>query len=284
MSILPIGTPARIAVFHLCGSKSKWPDQVIPWERQRKGVIRAKKPKIKPEDWVKRYQDLLEIARLVSWCMNRDYLIKTCLDHLSQRLGKRARYVLMEGDELKLHCWVGRYDCPIEQVPVCKESIVWRVVEKGTPVNLTDTHEIEGYRHALANGIKIKAIIPLLYVDQLTQEEKRVGALIVDSGKKGVPISSEDFEYLKVIGELIGAAVGKAELSEQLIESHRKKEAMVKQTADAFRNRITIIGTISRRIARLAKNPALARDAEILYQEIQSLEPHLERFEKYIEI
>jgi hypothetical protein len=23
---------------------------------------------------------------------------------------------------LKLHCWVGRYECPIEQVPVPKES------------------------------------------------------------------------------------------------------------------------------------------------------------------
>jgi ribosomal protein S15P/S13E len=59
---------------------------------------------------------------------------------------------------------------------------------------------------------------------------------------------------------------------------------MVKQTADAFRNRITIIGTISQRIARLAKDPALAQDAEILYREIQSLEPHLERFEKDVEI
>jgi hypothetical protein len=163
-------------------------NQVIPDARGAK--IRTKKPKIEAEDLVKRYQDLLEIARLVSWCMNRDYLIKTCLDHISQRLGKRARYVLMEGDELKLHCWVGRYECPIEQVPVCKESIVWRVVEKGAPVNLTDAHEIEGYRHTLAKGIKIKAIIPLLYVDPLTQEEKRVGALIVDSGKEGVPISA----------------------------------------------------------------------------------------------
>jgi hypothetical protein len=243
-----------------------------------------KDTKNKAEGLVKRYQDLLEIARLVSWCMNRDYLIKTCLDHISQRLRKRARYVLMEGDELKLHYWVGKYECPIEQVPVHKESIVWRIVEKGEPLNLTDTKEIEGYRHTLANGINIKAIIPILYVDQLTQEEKKVGALIVDSGKKGVPISSEDFDYLKVIGELIGAAVGKAELSEQLIESYRKKEAMVKQTADAFRNRITIIGTISRRIARLAKDPVLTQDAEILYREIESLESHLERFEKYIEI
>jgi hypothetical protein len=257
-------------------------NQVISNARETK--IRAKKLKIKEEDLVRRYQDLLEIARLVSWCMNRDHLIKTCLDHISQRLGKRARYLLMEGDELKLHCWVGRYECPVEQVPVHKESIVWRIVEKGEPLNLTDPKEIEGYRHTLAEGVKIKSIIPLQYVDSLTQEEIRVGALIVDSGKEGVPISGEDFEYLKVIGELIGAAVGKAELSEQLIESYRKKEAMVKQTADAFRNRITIIGTISRRIARLSKDPALAQDAEILYQEIQSLESHLERFEKYIEI
>ena len=156
-------------------------------ERQIKTVTRAEKPKIKAEDWVKRYQDLLEIARLVSWCMNRDHLIKTCLDHINQRLGKRARYLLMEGDELKLHFWVGRYECPIEQVPVHKKSIAWRIVEKGEPLNLTDPKEIKGYRHTLADGIKIKAIIPLLYVDQLTQEEKRVGALIVDSGKKGGP-------------------------------------------------------------------------------------------------
>src|SRR5512136_2485836 len=226
--------------------------------------MRAKKPKIREEDLVKRYQDLLEIARLVSWCMNRDHLIKTCLDHIGQRLGKRARYLLMEGDELKLHRWVGKCECPIEQVPVHKESIVWRIVEKGIPLNLTDPKEIEGYRHTLVKGVKIKSIIPLRYVDSLTQEEIRVGALIVDSGKEGVPSSGEDFEYLKVIGELIGAAVGKAELTEQLIESYRKNEAMVKQTADAFRNRITIIGTISRRISRLAEDIGLAKEARLL--------------------
>ena len=77
-------------------------------QKQRRTVTRAKKPKIKKEDLVRRYQDLLEIARLVSWCTNRDHLIKTCLDHISQRLGKRARYALMEGDELKLHFWVGK--------------------------------------------------------------------------------------------------------------------------------------------------------------------------------
>jgi hypothetical protein len=102
------------------------------WREDQRSKRRWEKRKQKKEKLKKwRYQDLLEIARLVSWCMNRDHLIKTCLDHINQRLGKRARYLLMEGDELKLHCWVGRYECPIEQVPVHKESIVWRIVEKG---------------------------------------------------------------------------------------------------------------------------------------------------------
>lgn len=238
----------------------------------------------KEENLAKHYQDLLEIARLVSWCMNRDYLIKTCLDHLSERLGMRARCVLMEGDELKLHCWVGKYECPMEQVPVCRESIVWRVVETGTPVNLSDPSLIAGYRHTLKERIKIKAVIPLWYVDSITQEERRVGGLIVDSGKKGLPISDEDFEYLKMVGELIGAAVGKAELTEQLIESYRRKEIMVRETAHAFRNRITAIGGFSRRIVQLTKDKELAKEARMVYEEVQALETHLERFEKYIGI
>jgi signal transduction histidine kinase len=119
-------------------------------------------------------------------------------------------------------------------------------------------------------------------VDQLTQEESRVGALIVDSGKKGTPIPAEDFEYLKVVGELIGAAVGKAELAEQLIESYKRKEIMVRETAHAFRNRISAIGGFSRRIAELAKDKDLAIEASLLYQEVQLLESHLEQFEKYL--
>jgi len=255
---------------------------MIPKRRQIKTLARVKSPRMK--DMARRYQDLLEIARLVSWCMNRDYLIKTCLDHISKRLGKRARCCLKEGEELKLQCWVGRYKRPIEQVPICKESIVWKVVKKGVPLNLTNPHDSEGYRHTLGEEIKIKAIIPLWYVDPLTQEERRAGALIVDSGREGVPISSEDFEYLKVVGELIGAATGKAELVEQLEEINKTKEAMVRETAHAFRNRITAIGILSRRIAGLAKNTDLTHEARMLYREVQKLQVHLGRFEKYIEI
>ncbi|MEM4721119.1 MAG: GAF domain-containing protein [Candidatus Methanomethylicaceae archaeon] len=232
----------------------------------------------------KRCEDLLEIARLVSWCADRNYLIKTCLEHINQRLGMRARCVIRDGEELKLHCWVGRYDCPMEQVPIGKESIVWKVVEDGIPANLTEAHQCEGYRHTLTEKVKIKAIVPLWYVDQVTQEEKRVGALIVDSGKIGMPVSDEDFEYMKVVGELIGAAIGKAELTEQLMESYKRKEIMVRETAHAFRNRLAWIGGFSRRIFQLAKNTDLAKEAEMVYEEVQALETQLERFEKYIGI
>jgi signal transduction histidine kinase len=84
------------------------------------------------------------------------------------------------------------------------------------------------------------------------------------------------------VGELIGAAVGKAELTEQLIESYKRKEIMVRETAHSFRNRISAIGGFSRRIFKLTENADLAQEAKNIYQEVQKLEAHVERFEKYI--
>jgi GAF domain-containing protein len=238
--------------------------------------------RIKEVDLVKRYQDLLEMAHLVSWCTERDYLIKTFLEHINQRLEKRARCALMEGEELKICCWVGKYHYPIEQVPICQESIVWKAIKEREPLNLTNPQESEGYRHTLPEEVKIKSIIPLWHVDSLSQEEKFVGALIVDSGKEGTPISTEDFEYLKDVGELLGAAIGKADLTGKLGECYRGKEAMVMDTVDAFRNRIAAIGTISRRIERIAGGTVLAQEARVLIKEVQSLETRLEQFEEYL--
>lgn len=242
------------------------------------------KPPIKKNDIVKRYEDLLEIARLVSWCMNHDYLIKTCLDHVSKRFGKRACCILLDAGEMKPYCRIDQHDSQTEHLRRCKEGVVWEVLEKGVAVNLIENHEAERDQQGPPQETRIEAIIPLWYVDQMTQEEKIVGALIIDSNGKGGPISPEDFDYLKLVGELIGGAMGKAELAEQLIEFYRKKEAIVKETAHAFRNRIEAIGGFSQRIARLAKDSGLATEARILHREIQCLEEHLERFEKYIDI
>jgi len=193
----------------------------------------------------------------------------------------RARCVLKVGKELKLQCWVGRYECPMEQVAICKDSIVWKAVEDNVPLNLTDVRQTEGYDHTLPEKIKLKAIIPLWFVDSMTQEEKRIGALIVDCGKKGVSIQTEDFEYLKLVGELIGTAVGKADITEQLVESCRMKEEMVRETAHAFRNRIAALGGFSQRLIRLAKNTDLAQEAKSIYKEVKRLETHVKQFEKY---
>ncbi len=242
------------------------------------------KATVKKDDLNKRHRDLLEIARLVSWCINRDYLIKTCLDHISKRFGKRACCILLDGGETKSLCGVDKHDSPADHLPLCRERIVWDILGKGTPVNLTETHEPCNHEKTLTENTEIQAIIPLWYVDQLTQEERIVGALIIDSNGKEAPISTGDFYYLRLVAELIGGALGKIDLAEQLIEFHRRKSAIVKETAHAFRNRIEAIGGFSQRIARLAKDPGLAKEARILHREIQFLEDHLERFEKYIDI
>jgi len=235
-------------------------------------------------DSFNRYRDLLEMAQLVSWCTDRDYLIRSCLEHINQRLGMRARCALMEKGELIIRCWVGQYEFPILPVAVSKDSVVWKAVKNGEPVHLTEWPESEGYRHTLLEEVKIKSIIPLWNVDSLSQEEKTVGALIVDSGKEGTPVSAEDFTYLKEVGQLIGAAVGKADLMTQLVECQRGKRDIVMETLDAFRNRITAIGMICRRIKKMAADQTgLVQEAHDLMEEVELLEDHLQRFEKYME-
>jgi hypothetical protein len=118
----------------------------------------------------------------------------------------------------------------------------------------------------------------------VTKEEKKLGVLIVDSGRNGEPISAEDFEYLQVIGELLSAIIGRAQLVEQLMTSCRRQEAILMETAHNFRNRIAVIGGFSRRIAHLAEGTELADKAKHLHEEVTALEAHLAQFEKYMSL
>jgi hypothetical protein len=256
--------------------------RVLAHQRKVKRVEPLEEKKARASDSIRRYRDLLEMAHLVSWCTERDYLIRNCLEHIYRRLGKRARCALLEGGELRICCWVGSYDFPTEQVPICQESIVWKAVKDRKSLNLTSPQDCEGYRHTLPEKVKIKSIIPLWHVDSLSQEEKIVGALIVDSGTEGGPISAEDFEYLKDVGQLIGSAIGKADLIGKLGDCYRGKEKLVMDTVDAFRNRVAAIGAISRRMERMAHNGAPAREVRALIDEVELLETHLERFENYL--
>jgi hypothetical protein len=242
-----------------------------------------RKPNIK-KDAPGPFQDILEVARLLSASTIPEEVIETVLIHLCERLGKRSRCALLEGDDLRLRFFAGEHSCPIGGLPVDKGSIVWDVVKKGIAVNLTDPRQTDNYTHSLDEPIKVKSVIPLAYVDPMTQQIKKLGALIVDSGQDGAPISKEDFEYLQVIGQLISAIVGRSELIQQLMTSCRRQEAILMQTAHNFRNSIAVIGGFSERIAHLAQDTELAVKATHLHEEVETLEAHVAEFENYMSL
>lgn len=229
-----------------------------------------------------RFHDILEAASLLSSSTLPGKVIEMVLNDLSERLGKRARCAFLEGDDLKLRFWAGDHVCPIGGIQIHKDSIVWDAVKKGTAVNLTDPHQTNGYTHTLSAPIKIKAVIPLSYVDPMTQQKKQLGVLIVDSGEAGVPISEEDFQYLQVIGQLISAIIERARLVEQLMTSCSRQESILMETTHNFRNRIVVIAGFSRQIAQMAQGTKLAEKATVLQEEVKELESNLAVFERYM--
>ena len=231
-----------------------------------------------------RFLDVLETARLLGASNVPEKVVENVLAHLCERLGKRARCVLLEGDDLKLRFWAGAHTCPLEGIKVANGSVVWDAVRRGAALNLTDAGQTNGYAHSLPQPIGIKSVIPLAYVDPLTGQPKKLGALVVDSGQAGEPIPEEDFEYLQVIGELISAILGRAELIRQLTTTCRRQEAILMETAHNFRNSIVVIGGFAHRVAQLARDTALADKATHLYEEVKTLEGHLAAFEKYMSL
>jgi hypothetical protein len=230
------------------------------------------------------FRDILDVARLLSSSAVPEQVIETVLTNLCERLGKRSRCALLEGEDLRLRFCAGEHTCPVGGLIVDKNSIVWEAVRKGVPINLTDPRQTNGYTHSLAEPIKIKSIIPLAYIDPLTQETRKIGALIVDSGQEGVPISAENFEYLQVIGQLVSAIAGRAELIRQLMASCRRQEAILMETAHNFRNSIAVIGGFSQRIAHLANDKEVAEKAQHLHEEVKALEGNLAEFEAYMSL
>ncbi|OPY66012.1 MAG: hypothetical protein A4E57_02991 [Syntrophorhabdaceae bacterium PtaU1.Bin034] len=230
------------------------------------------------------FEDILKVARVLSSSTVPERVIETVLTHLCERLGKRARCALLEGSDLRLRFWAGEHSCPVGGLKINKNSIVWDVVKKGKPVNLTDARQADHFIHTLAAPINIKSIIPLSYLDPVTNQEKRLGALIVDSGNERVPVSREDFEYLQVIGELISAVAGRVELTRELLQSWRRQEEILMETAHYFRNSIAVIGGFSSRMAKLTTDKELVEKAVHLHEEVKVLEEHLARFERYMSI
>ena len=86
----------------------------------------------------------------------------------------------------------------MHHVPACRKSIVWEVVEKrGSDQPEGSSEDVRSWAYAERTGQDQSHNSSSLYVDPISQKEKKVGALIVDPCKEGICVSKEDFEYLK---------------------------------------------------------------------------------------
>jgi hypothetical protein len=230
------------------------------------------------------FRTIMDVVHLLGSSTLPEKVIEAVLSHLQEKLGKRARYALIEGTDLTIRHWAGEHGYSLNGQKIKENSIVWEVVRKGVPLNLTDPHQTNGYNHTLQEPIKIKAIVPLAYIDPMTGKKVPLGALIVDSGKEGTPILPQDFEYLQLIGALISAIAGRAELTRQLMTSCSRQETILMETAHNFRNSIMVIGGFSRRIMKLAAGGEVAKEAQRLYDQVTVLERQLAEFEKYMSL
>jgi signal transduction histidine kinase len=232
----------------------------------------------------KRCDDLIDIARLVSLSFDKDVIIKKALKHVHERLGKRARYVVLEDGDLIIRHWVGEYkDDALASKKVAKKSILWDVFKEGKALNLTDPSQTNGYEHTLAEHVRVKAIVPLRYVDARTHQEVRFGVLVVDSGKEQAPITEGEFEYLQIMADLIAEAVDKTGLVKELIRSYEKREEASKSFAHFLRNRFMVIGGFARRLQKKADNKEVKEYAETIAREIEEMEKSLQALEEVLQ-
>jgi signal transduction histidine kinase len=228
----------------------------------------------------KRCGDLIDIARLLGRSLDKDLIIRRALEYINERLGKRARYGVLENGKLIIKYWIGDYVEDFQtSMEIVKRSIVWNVFEQGKALNLTEPSQTNGYEHTLKEHVKIKAVVPLKYMDARMQQEVTFGVLIVDSGRQQNPISKEEFEYLLIMAELIGEAVGKAELVNELIRSYKNREELVKAMAHFLRNRFMTIGGFARRLHKIADKKKIKSYSEIIVREIDEMELCLQALE-----
>jgi GAF domain-containing protein len=236
------------------------------------------------EALAKRCEDLINVTRLVSLSLDKDAIIRKALEYVCARLGKRARYAVLEDGHLVIMHWVGEYDENfLTSKKVAKRSILWEVFTEGKALNLTDPSQTNGYEHTLTEHVKIKAVVPLRYVEARTHQEVKFGVLVVDSGKEQAPITEEEFEYLQIMANLIAEAVGKAELVRELIRSYEKREEAAKSLTHFLRNRFMVIGGFARRLRKKADDEEIQGYAETIAREIGEMERSLQILEETLQ-
>jgi len=225
-------------------------------------------------------RDITKIAHLLSQSLDKDTIIKSVLAHISRRLGKRARYCVYKDSKLVIQYCVGEYRENVEHgKEIIKESVVWKAFEGGKALNVIHPSQCDGYRHTLKEQVKTKAAVPLIYVDPRTQRQVKFGILVIDSGKKGTPITDDEFAYLLVMADLVAETVGKSELVRELMESYEKRREMIITMTDYLRNRFMTIGGFARRLHKKLRSGETKKDAKVISDEIEKLEERLETIE-----
>jgi len=225
-------------------------------------------------------RDVTEIAHLLSQSFDKDIIIRRVLEHINRKLGKRARYCVYQESKLVIQYCVGEYRKDVETgKEIVRESVVWKAFEEGKALNFIHPSQSNGYQHTLQEQVKIKAAVPLIYVDPRTQQEMKFGMLVIDSGKKGTPITKDEFAYLLVMADLVAETVGKSELVRELIESYEKRREMIITMTDYLRNRFMAIGGFARRLHKKLRSGEPKRDAMVISNEVEKLEERLETIE-----
>ena len=228
----------------------------------------------------KRCGDLVDIVRLLGRSLDKNIIIRRALGHVNERLGKRARYGVVENARLVIKYWIGDYQEDLQSPrEVVNRSIVWKAFKEGRPVNLTNPSQTRGYKHTLKERVKIKAVVPLRYLDVRTQQEVKFGVLVVDSGPEQKPISAEEFEYLLIMADLIGEAVGKVELINELIRSYENRKELIKSMTHFLRNRFMVVGGFARRLHKKARDEDVKGYAQVISKEIGDIETYLHALE-----
>ena len=239
----------------------------------------------KVEALAKRCNDLIDVARLLTLSLDKDTIIKKALEHVHERLGKRARYAVLEDGHLVIKHWIGEYAGNVlASKEVAKKSILWDVFTEGKALNLTDPSQTNGHEHTLTEHVKIKAVVPLRYLDARTHQEVKFGVLVVDSGKEQAPITEEEFEYLQIMANLIAEAVGKTGLVRELIHSYEMREEASRSLAHFLRNRFMVIGGFSRRLLKKTDSKELKGYAETIAKEIDEMEKSLQALEEMLQV
>lgn len=182
--------------------------------------------------------------------------------------------------KLVIQYCVGEYREQVEiGKEIVRESVVWKAFEEGKALNFIQPSQTDGYQHTLKEQVKIKAAVPLIYVDPRTQQEMKFGMLVIDSGKKGTPITDDEFSYLLIMADLVAETVGKSELVQELIESYEKRREMILTMTDYLRNRFMAIGGFAQRLHKKIRSGEAKRDALVILNEVEKLEERLEIIE-----